>query len=49
LATKGFAFPYLHIAYDAGHNNYVLKADCLQQIYSFLKEHYTPTGNQGDS
>ena len=49
LATKGFAFPYSHIAYDAGHNNYVLKADCLQQIYSFLKEHYTQTGYQGDS
>jgi len=49
LATKGFAFPYSHIAFDAGHNNYVLKADCLQQIYSFLKEHYTQTGTQGDS
>ena len=49
LATKGFVFPYSHIAFDAGHNNYVLKADCLQQIYSFLKEHYTQTGTQGDS
>ncbi len=49
LATKGFVFPYSHIAFDAGHNNYILKADCLQQIYSFLKEHYTQTGNQGDS
>jgi uncharacterized protein len=42
LAGKGFTFPYKHIAYDAGHNNYILKPACLQEIYGFLKENYPP-------
>jgi uncharacterized protein len=42
LAAKGFAYPYKHIAYDAGHNNYILKPACLQEIVGFLQEHYPP-------
>ncbi len=30
LSAKGFAYPYKHIAYDAGHNNYILKPACLR-------------------
>ena len=40
LIAKGFVYPYKHIAYDAGHNNYILKPACLQEIYGFLKENY---------
>jgi predicted esterase len=43
LTAKGFVYPYKHIAYDAGHNNYILKPACLQEIYGFLKENY-PSG-----
>jgi pimeloyl-ACP methyl ester carboxylesterase len=41
LAARGFAYPYKHIAYDAGHNNYILKPACLQEIVGFLQEHYS--------
>ena len=40
LAAKGFAHPYKHIASNAGHNNYILKPACLQEIYGFLKDNY---------
>ena len=40
LAAKGFSHPYKHIAYNAGHNNYILKPACLQEIYGFLKDNY---------
>src|SRR4030042_447531 len=40
LIAKGFVYPYKNIAYDAGHNNYILKPACLQEIYGFLKENY---------
>jgi len=39
LKEKGFAYHYKHIAYDAGHNNYILEEECLGEIVSFLKEH----------
>jgi pimeloyl-ACP methyl ester carboxylesterase len=42
LSTRGFAHPYKHIAYNAGHNNYILKPACLQELYDFLKENYPP-------
>jgi len=42
LAARGFAYPHQHIAYDAGHNNYVLKKDTQHAIHDFLKEHYAP-------
>jgi hypothetical protein len=40
LAAKGFSYPYEHMAFDANHSSYLLKADCLQKIYSFLKKNY---------
>lgn len=40
LATHGFAYPYQHIAYDAGHSGYVAKPECLQTISAFLQDHY---------
>jgi uncharacterized protein len=43
LKTKGFSYPYRHIVYDAGHNNYILKQKCLTEIFGFLKDHY-PAG-----
>ena len=43
LKEKGFAYHYKHIAYNAGHNDYILKKECLGEIVSFLKEHY-PAG-----
>ena len=42
LIAKGFVYPYKHIAYDAGHNNYILKPACLQEVFGFLKENYPP-------
>jgi hypothetical protein len=42
LTTRGFAYPHQHIAYDASHNNYVLKKETQRAIHAFLKENYTP-------
>jgi hypothetical protein len=40
LDEKGFPFHHQHIAYDTGHNGYIMKKDCWQAIYGFLKEYY---------
>jgi hypothetical protein len=40
LAAMGCAYHYKRIACDTGHNNYLPKAECLQEIYAFLKSNY---------
>jgi uncharacterized protein len=42
LAARGFAYPNVHIAYDAGHQGYIQKKDCWKAIAGFLKDHYAP-------
>ena len=41
LAMFGFAHPYKHIAFDANHSSYILKAESLQEITAFLKNHFS--------
>jgi hypothetical protein len=40
LAAKGFGHHFEHIAFNAGHNGYLWKAECWQAIRGFLREHY---------
>lgn len=40
LAEKGFAHHSEHIAYDTGHNGYLIKRECWQAIGNFLKHHF---------
>jgi uncharacterized protein len=42
LAARGFAYPNVHIAYDAGHQGYIQKKDCWKAIAGFLKDHDAP-------
>ena len=40
LAAKGFVHHYEHIAFNTGHNGYLMKKDCWRAIFGFLKAHY---------
>jgi hypothetical protein len=40
LAARRFPHPYSHEAFNAGHNDYILKRSCQQAIHAFLKEHH---------
>jgi dienelactone hydrolase len=40
LAAKGFAHHYEHIAYNTGHNGYLMKKECWRAISGLLKDHY---------
>jgi hypothetical protein len=40
LASVNYSHPYQHIAYDAGHTDYLLKAAFLEEILSFLNKNY---------
>jgi predicted esterase len=42
LTDKGFSYPYRHIAYDSGHNNYIIKPEFQQEICDFLRVNYPP-------
>lgn len=40
LKEKGFGYPVEHVAFDAGHNSYLLKKEFWQVLERFLRENY---------
>ena len=43
LTTKGFTYPYSHIAYDSGHQGFIQNKECWSVISDFLKKNYPPS------
>ena len=44
LKEKGFAYPYQHVAYDSGHNGYMVKREFWQTLEGFLRKNYSQVG-----